>query len=172
METLLTQSRKVGSSGWEFTALRNHKNADGYPGTARGAYILESPEQMDLKIPEMATETAQTELRGVGGTVVTFDPEVAAEFPSIRLLLPGDPLFDGFVSMTTRTSDDEVVFICGYQQEGSERVVTESRYEETDSADVILPAIRGNGCADLPEGSSLPSLSEGRETVREWLGCD
>ena len=163
------KSRALDAAGWDFTALRNHDRADEYPGTARGAYVLEGPEEIDVEIPETATATAQAELRSGDDVVVTFDPPVAEEFPSIRLLLPGDPLFDVLVSTTAQANSGEIVFVCGYREkEGSERVVAESRYEETDEATVVLPAV-DDGPGDLPEGTSLPSVSEAKETVRDWL---
>ena len=170
METLLTQSRALDAAGWEFTALRNHDRADEYPGTARGAYVLEGPEEIDVEIPENATATAQAELRNGDDVVVTFDPPVAEEFTSIRLLLPGDPLFDALVSTTSQASSGDIVFVCGYREkEESERVVAESTYEATDEATVVLPAVDDDGPADLPEGTSLPSVSEAKKTVRDWL---
>ena len=169
METLLTQSRALDAAGWEFTALRNHDRADDYSGTARGAYVLEGPEEIEVEIPESATATAQAELRNGDDVVVTFDPPVAEEFPSIRLLLPGDSLFDALVSTTAQASSDEIVFVCGYREkERSERVVAEPTYEGTEEANVVLPAV-DDGPADLPEGTSLPSVSEAKETVRDWL---
>jgi hypothetical protein len=173
METLLTQSRELESAGWEFTALRNHERANEYPGTARGAYVLRGPDNAELATPETAAATAQSELREAGEAVVTFDPSVAEEFPSIRLLLPGDPLFDSLVSMTTRTQANNVVFVCGHHQsEDSERVVIRTRYEETVDADVVLPAIRDSSQMHLPEGTSLPDISEAKDIVHEWTAGD
>jgi hypothetical protein len=170
METLLTQSRELESVGWEFTALRNHDRAEEYPGTARGAYVLEGPEKTNIETPEMATVTAQAELRNGDDAVVTFDPAVAEEFPSIRLLLSSDPLFDTLVSMTTQASGGDVVFVCGSRQsDGSDRIVTESAYEATDSADVVLPAVPDDRRGDLPEGTSLSNLSKAKGTVGNWL---
>jgi SNF2 family DNA or RNA helicase len=173
IETLLTQSQELESAGWEFTALRNHERAEAYPGTARGAYVLAAPDQTEIEIPETATATAQAELRDGNQPVVTFDPAVAEEFSSIRLLLPGDPLFDTLVSMRTQTSGDEVVFVCGHRQrEESERIMSEVEYEETDSATVVLPTVREEGPANLPGRISLFNLSKGTEIVRKWLSGD
>lgn len=173
METLLTQSRELESAGWEFTALRNHERADEYPGTARGAYVLEGPEKTEIETPETATATAQAELRGTGDAVVTFAPEMAEEFPSIRLLLPGDPLFDSLVSMTTRGSGDGVVFVCGYRRsDDSKNVTVETEYHDTTEADVVLPAVHKGSRANLPEGTSLLGISEGKYIVRNWLAGD
>jgi len=113
METLLTQSRGLLAAGWEFVALRNHNRVDEHPGTVRGAYLLEAPVDTEIDAPESVSETAQAELCEADEVVVTFDPNVVEEFPSIRLLLPGDPLFDSLVSMTRKGSPWEVVFICG-----------------------------------------------------------
>jgi hypothetical protein len=72
--------------------------------------------------------------------------------------------------MTTQASGDDVVFVCGsHQSEGSDRIVTESAYEATDSAGVVLPAVPDDRRDDLPEGTSLPSISEAEETVGNWL---
>ena len=167
METLLTQSQELDSAGWEFTALRNHDRADEYPGTARGAYVLEGPDQTEIETPGTAKATAQAELRGADDAVVTFDPRVAEEFPSIRLLLLGDPLFDSLVAKTTPRQDTDVVFICGSRD--SELVTVEKDYGDTTGADVVLPAVRNDARANLPEGTSLPDVSDAKGTVHSWL---
>jgi hypothetical protein len=167
METLLTQSRVLGSAGWEFTALRNHDRADEYPGTARGAYVLDAPDQTEIETPETAKTTAQAELRGADEAVVTFDPAVAEEFPSIRLLLPGDPLFDSLVAKTTQGQDSEVAFVCGSREAAS--VTVETDYESTAGADVVLPAVQDDSQGNLPEGTSLLDVSDAKQTVHSWL---
>jgi len=173
IETLLTQSQELQSAGWEFTALRNHEQADDYPGTARGAYVLESPMQTEIETPETATATAQAELRGTGEAVVTFDPKVAKEFPSIRLLLPGDSLFNSLVSMTARGSGDEVTYVCGFSDsDNSESVVIETEYKKTTEAAVVLPAVHENSRAHLPQGTSLSDISEGKRIIRNWMAGD
>jgi hypothetical protein len=170
MKTILTQSRQLESRGWKFTALRSHDRATEYPGTARGAYVLDAPDKANLEIPETATGTAQAELRNGENAVVTFDPAVSEEFSSIRLLLPGDPLFDTLIAITTQASGGDVVFICGFHHsDDSNRIMTESAYEATSDADVILPAIPEDRRGDLLEGTSLPSLPTARETVEDWL---
>lgn len=170
METLLTQSRELKDAGWEFVALRNHERADEYPGTAHGAYVLEGPEQTNIETPETTSATAQAELRDAGEAVVTFDPNVANDFPSIRLLLPGDPLFDRLVSMTTQSPNSDVVFACGTRySDGAEDVAVETEYEETKQADVVVPAVREGGRANLPDGVSLVDVPDARRTVSNWL---
>ena len=169
METLLTQSQELSSAGWNFVALRNHDRADEYPGTARGAYVLEGPDQTEIGAPETASTTAQAELRNSGETVVTFELDIADEFPSIRLLLPGDPLFDSLVSITTESPAQEVVFVCGTVSGG---ITVETEYDETETADVVLPSIDGNSRTDLPDGTSLPEISEAKRIIGNWLSGD
>lgn len=128
---------------------------------------MEAPDQTEIETPETAKATAQAELRGVDEAVVTFNPTVAEEFPSIRLLLPGDPLFDSFAAKTTRRQDTNVVFVCGSRE--PERVTVETDYKDTTGADVILPAARNNARGNLPEGTSLPDISDAKRTVCSWL---
>ena len=170
IETLLTQSQALENAGWEFTALRNHEHANKYPGTASGAYVLDSPDEKKVETPESAAATAQAELRTTGDTVVTFDPDVAEEFPSIRLLLPGDPLVDSLVTMTAQGRASDLVFVCGHRQAaGSEHVTTASEYSETIDGDVVLPAVHQEGQVELPVGDALPKVPEAKRIVRGWL---
>jgi SNF2 family DNA or RNA helicase len=173
METLLTQSQQLASAGWEFVALRNHERADDYPGTARGAYVLDSPEGTTIETPERAAATAQTDLRESGEAIVTFDPAVVEEFPSIRLLLPGDPLFDELVSLTTQHSEQEVVYVCGtVHDDGTTEVTVDPDDRTMRTAAVVLPAVRDDGRESLPDGESLVTVHEARQVVNEWLSGD
>lgn len=173
IETLFTQSSKLESDGWNFTALRNHERAEDYPGTAHGAFVLEGPEEYSIETPETASATAQTNLRGSEGTVVTFDPDIAEEFSSIRLILPGDSLFDQLVSTITQPEQDGVTYVRGYTDsiEGEE-ITTETEYSETSDAAVFLPAIEEGHSTELPEGTTLPTVSDAEETIRGWLKSD
>jgi hypothetical protein len=95
IEHLFTQSQILEEEGWSFTALRNHERKDDYPTAAHDAYLLTVPE--GITNPDVAVEsadaTAQASLRHDDSVVVTFSPDLAQDFPSLRLLLPGDPLF-------------------------------------------------------------------------------
>lgn len=176
IETLLTQSQALKSAGWKFTALRNHQQIDEYPGTDKRGYILRGPPQTNLELPEMETATAQSELGDENDAVVSFDPKIAEGFSSIRLLLPGDPLFDKLVSIA-QTGDDEVVFVCGYRRkEGANQIKTKSSYDATDDADadVVLPAISNDNRSNLslPESGSVYTHTEAKKMINKWLSAE
>jgi hypothetical protein len=72
--------------------------------------------------------------------------------------------------MTTGGREEEVVFVCGYRpSEDHENVAIEAEYHDTTDADVVLPAVREGDRANLPEGTSLPDISEGKDIIRNWL---
>ena len=170
IETLLTHSERLKTAGWSFTALRNHEKADEFPGTAQDAYVLEGPEQAEVHLPETVSGTAQAELGDSGATVVTFSPSVAEEFPSIRLLLPGDPLFDGLVSVATESEAKNIELVCGWNTvETAPETQVGSECEDSIDADVIAPAAIQEGLDDLPDGTTLRDLEKTKQLVLKWL---
>jgi len=100
-ETQLTQSDRLKEAEWSFTALRNHSRASDFEDIVEDAYVLELPDEGEVAIPESLGETAQAKLGDGNGLVVTFSPEVAEKYPSVRLLLPGDPLFEALIQEVT-----------------------------------------------------------------------
>lgn len=96
IEYLFTQSSTLEEAGWSFSALRNHERHREYPDAIQDAYQLSTPEGFsNSRIMTVTTNaTAQSTLRGSDSIAVTFSSDLAREFPSLRLLLPGDPLFD------------------------------------------------------------------------------
>jgi SNF2 family DNA or RNA helicase len=170
IETLLTQSQRLEEHGWSFTALRNHEEANNYPNTADEAYLLEAPEGTSIKTPESSSETAQAELRRDGSAVVTFSPDVAQEYPSIRLLLPGDPLFADILSVAVTGEVNNIRLVCGLRSEdGSSEIVISHEGDVVDSAVVVSPAAENEQFADLPDGTSLAGVTEAEETVADWM---
>jgi hypothetical protein len=66
--------------------------------------------------------------------------------------------------MTTQSRDGEVVYAFGcHQSVKSDGVVTIAGYEETDDADIVLPAVCEDSRIDLPDGMSLPNVSGGKQ---------
>lgn len=165
IETVFTQSNRLESEGWEFTALRNHEKASEYTGTAHDAYVVEGE---DIEIPETASGTAQAELREPDSTVVTFRPSVAEEFPSIRLLLPGDPLFNTLLSSVTDETQN-LTFVCGASDSDGISVEQLPEYSLKD-CEVVVPCVSEDGFDDLPDGSSLLTIPDAKELAEQWLG--
>ncbi|AKU09853.1 DEAD/DEAH box helicase [Haloferax gibbonsii] len=170
IETLLTQSDRLEETEWSFTALRNHTHADDFDDVVDDAYVLESSESDVVAIPESLGETAQSELGGGNGLVVTFKPEIAEKFPSIRLLLPGDPLFEALVSEVTPEKVDGLEFVCGQHGESGAVVTREHSVEDAKQATVVEPATTSESVNELLSGTRpLTSSDDAEQIVLDWL---
>ncbi|WP_433629614.1 helicase-related protein [Halomicrococcus sp. NG-SE-24] len=170
IETLLTQSERIEESGWSFTSLRNHDRADDFDDVVDDAYVVEVPEESGVAVPGSLGETAQGELGGGAGVVVTFSPEVAESYPSIRLLLPGDPLFDVLIGEATPDEVESLELICGNVGSSGSAVTQERRIEDAMQAGVVQPAVENDEERKLlGGGDSLPQSEDAEQTVLEWL---
>jgi len=171
IELLFTQSERLETAGWTFTALRNHERAEEYSGTAEDAYVLEGPEGTEVNTPESIAETAQAELGASESVVVTFRPSIADEYPSIRLLLPGDPLFSTLVSIVADGDASNITLVSGSKEEGNALTSEAAREDNTSfkDADVVAPAATSDTITDLPNGDSLKSVQATKRTVLDWL---
>jgi hypothetical protein len=100
---------------------------------------------------------------------VTFKPSVAESFPSIRLLLPGDPLFSLLLSIVTSETQG-VSFVCGSKEsDGGTRIDVCQDFRESEGAEVVVPAAAKEGLDDLPDGKSLNRIPEAEQIARNWL---
>jgi len=170
IETQLTQSDRLEETDWLFTALRNHARADDFEDVVDDAYVLELPEEGTVIMPESLGETAQAELGGGSSVVVTFKPEIAEQFPSIRLLLLGDPLFEALVREAAPTEVDNVEFVCGQRGESGLSVTRSSQVAEASQAAVVEPAVTTESVKDLLGGTnSISDVDEAEQTVMTWL---
>lgn len=169
IETLLTQSTTLNEAGWSFTALRRHEEAESYPGAADDAYVLHPPATEDgFSTPETGGATAQTRLSDGEGLVVTFIPAMADEFPSIRLLLPGDPLFQHLRDIAQEDMRRSLNIIYGgLSENGKPEIWINSGSKQ--SSLVCLPAVADETVIrDLPSGGKLSQRNEAEALVREW----
>jgi hypothetical protein len=171
IETLLTQSDRVKDAGWSFTALRNHDRVEAYDGVSDGAFVLEVSDGEPIAVPGSIGETAQEELGRVGGVVVTFQPEIAEEYPSIRLLLPGDPLFDVLVDIAADGEAPIVEMVYGRGRGGTAEVTIGESSQWDGDADVVAPATTEESVTDLLGGGSVETVDEAEETVLDWLSA-
>jgi superfamily II DNA/RNA helicase len=170
IETQITQSDRLEETEWSFTALRNHARADDFEDIVDDAYVLKLPEEGAVAMPESLGETAQAELGGGNGVVVTFRPEIAEQFPSIRLLLPGDPLFEALVREAAPAEVDNVEFVCGERGESGSSVTRSHRVSDAKQSTVVEPAVVSEGVKDLLGGtSSLTSSDDAEQVVLNWL---
>lgn len=170
IETQLTQSDRLEETEWSFTALRNHDRADDFEDIVDDAYVLELPEEDAIAMPESLGETAQAELGGGSGVVVTFNPEVAEQFPSIRLLLPGDPLFEALVREAAPAEVDNVEFVCGQRGDSGSSVTRSGQVAEAKQATVVEPAVTSESVKNLLGGTnSVSDIDDAEQTVLNWL---
>ena len=170
IETQITQSDRLEETEWSFTALRNHDRADDFEDIVDDAYVLELPEEDAVAMPESLGETAQAELGGGSGVVVTFNPEIAEQFPSIRLLLPGDPLFEALVREAAPAEVDNVEFVCGQRGESGSSVTRSSQVAEAKQATVVEPAVTSESVKNLLGGTnSVSDIDDAEQTVLNWL---
>jgi SNF2 family DNA or RNA helicase len=167
---LLTQSKTLEEAGWSFTALRNHERRDEYPKAAHDAYLLTIPDDAKSGIPsEAADATAQESLRGKDSLVVTFSTDLAKEFPSIRLLLPGDPLFDHLCGLirgdVSEPQTDSAVSFVGATPDGEGPI--EILQPETTEMWITAPVVTDS---DI-RSTGLNTYTEQRadRIIREWL---
>jgi SNF2 family DNA or RNA helicase len=170
IELLFTQSEQIENSGWLFTSLRNHNRADDFDDVVDETYVIEVPEGIDVALPNSLGETAQSELGGGAGVVVTFAPEIAESYPSIRLLLPGDPLFEALISEATPDKMEGLELVCGSVSGTGTEVVRELRIKEAMEAVVLKPAIKNTEERSLLGGRNTIAHPENAEqTVLDWL---
>jgi len=170
IETQITQSDRLKETDWSFTALRNHDRADDFEDVVDDVYVLELPGESTVAMPESLGETAQAELGGGSGVVVTFNPEIAEQFPSIRLLLPGDPLFEALVNEAAPAEVDNVEFVCGQRGENGSSVTRSSQVAEAKHATVVEPAVTSESVKNLLGGAnSISDVDDAEQTVLSWL---
>ena len=170
IETLLTHSERLEGNDWVFTALRNHDLADTFDDVVNDAYVLELPDSTEVAIPDSLGETAQSELGRRSGVVVTFTPDIAESYPSIRLLLPGDSLFELLVRKATPEEVDGLELVCGTRGESGSEVTRENRVEDARESVVVQPAIRDGDQREIPgETEPIGSVEDAEQTVLNWL---
>ncbi|WP_135536465.1 DEAD/DEAH box helicase [Halostella pelagica] len=170
IETLLTQSDRLEEAEWTFTALRNHARTGDFDDVVDDTYVLELPEGGSVAMPDSLGETAQAELGGGSGVVVTFKPGIADKFPSIRLLLPGDPLFEVLARDATPEEVDSLEFVCGRREESGSSVTRGHRVADAKQATVVEPATTSEAVKDLLGGtSSITNPDDAEQTVLNWL---
>ena len=169
IEQLFVHSDRLAETGWSCTALRNHDRAEEFEGTATDAYVLDVPDEDRFERPESMAETAQVALGRSGGLVVTFSPAVADQFPSIRLLLPGDPLFETLLSVTVDEEPHNVELLYGSRHEAGEPEIEIGDEGDLDSVDVVGVGAMDESVTDLPGERTLDSVSVTEQTLRDWL---
>jgi hypothetical protein len=168
IEYLFTQSSILEEAGWSFTTLRNHERKDDYPDAVHDAYLLTVPdESTDPAVTAASAEaTAQDSLRKDDSIAVTFSPDLAKDFPSLRLLLPGDPLFTRLLEIiqSKRTDLRQDSIISFVSHDGQQPV----KLEQIDSVDteVVVPTVSDGDIGDIGLNTYSEQVADG--VLRKW----
>jgi hypothetical protein len=141
-----------------------------FDDVVKDAYVLELPDDREVAIPDSLGETAQAELGHGSGVVVTFSPDVAEAYPSIRLLLPGDPVFELLVREATPEEVDGLELVCGTKGESGSEVTHENCVENARRSVVVQPVVRDGDQRDIPgETEPIDGVEDAEQTVLNWL---
>jgi hypothetical protein len=170
IEYLLTQSSILEEAGWFFTALRNHERKDDYPDAAHDAYLLTVPDgSTDPAVTAASAEaTAQDSFGREDSIAVTFSPDLAKDFASLRLLLPGDPLFARLLeiiqSQRTDLRQDSIISFVSPSDNSQDTV----KLDQIDSFDteVVAPTVRDGEISAI--GLNIYREQVVDEILREW----
>jgi hypothetical protein len=139
VEYLFTQSSSLETAGWSFQSLRNHERGDEFPEAVREAYLLSIPDESEVdhllnQQVDSDEQTAQEVFAEQDALVVTFSTELVNERGSVRLLLPGDPLFTHLLQIINddqAMAEENVLFISSDEMDG--------RLETAQACDVQKP---------------------------------
>lgn len=95
---------------------------------------------------------------------------IAESYPSIRLLLPGDPLYEALVSEVSPNELEGLELICGSVSASGSRVTREQRLNDVRDAVVVQPAVENDEERRLLGGEySIPQSDRAEQTVLDWL---
>ena len=110
IKTAIIESESIESRGWTFSGIRSLTQSESneqYDDLKFDVYVLSPPKTKMVNETHPAFQestpgqTAQEELSETdsGEILITFNPSVKDTYPSVRLLLPGDPLYHHFIDI-------------------------------------------------------------------------
>jgi len=137
------------------------------PEDAEFIYCLQHPGDAPITAEESEDTLAASIANQHQGIGVTFDPETADEYPSLRFLAPGSPLFNWLAATLVETSDrlNLTQTACTTNSDGEIVGTTEkpwivTGWAEEDAADTSL--------VQLTDGGSVEDRSETVEFLNQW----
>ena len=165
VERLLTESTVLEDAGWEFTSVRNHESITQYEDVKEDVYVLQPPESYGgvSLVGDIGEEAAQSVLRETNAVAVTFDPGVAADYTSLRLLLPGDPLYRDIMEVLSN-SDSRIEFVCLTE---NDEIVVQQNIDDVTEYEAILPAMPEKSIECI-ESVEIPTVDEAENRVYEY----
>jgi len=137
------------------------------PEDAEFIYCLQHPGDTPITAEESEDTLAASIANQHQGIGVTFDPDTADEYPSLRFLAPGSPLFNWLAATLVETSDrlNLTQSSCTTNSDGEIVGTTEkpwivTGWAEEDAADTSL--------VQLTDGGSVEDRSETVEFLNQW----
>ena len=137
------------------------------PEDAEFIYCLQHPGDAPITAEESEDTLAASIANQHQGIGVTFDPDTADEYPSLRFLAPGSPLFNWLAATLVETSDqlNLTQSACTTSSDGEIVGTTEkpwivTGWAEEDAADTSL--------VQLTDGGSVEDRSETVEFLNQW----
>ncbi|MDS0284376.1 helicase-related protein [Haloarcula onubensis] len=137
------------------------------PEDAEFIYCLQHPGDAPITAEESEDTLAASIANQHQGIGVTFDPDTADEYPSLRFLAPGSPLFNWLAATLVETSDrlNLTQSACTANSDGeivgtAEKPWVVTGWVEEDAADTSL--------VQLTDGGSVEDRSETVEFLNQW----
>jgi hypothetical protein len=137
------------------------------PEDAEFIYCLQHPEDAPITAEESEDTLAASIANQHQGIGVTFDPDTADEYSSLRFLAPGSPLFNWLAATLVETSDrlNLTQSACTTNSDGEIIGTTKqpwivTGWAEEDAADTSL--------VQLTDGGSVEDRSETVEFLNQW----
>ena len=137
------------------------------PEDAESIYCLQHPEDAPITAEENDDTLAASIANQHQGIGVTFDPDTADEYSSLRFLAPGSPLFNWLAATLVEASDrlNLTQSACTTHSDGEIVETTEepwimTGWAEEDAADTSL--------VQLTDGGSVEDRSEMVEFLSQW----
>ncbi|MBP2251889.1 hypothetical protein J2754_002226 [Halarchaeum solikamskense] len=137
------------------------------PEDAEYIYCLQHPGDAPITAEESEDTLAASIANQHQGIGVTFDPDTADEYPSLRFLAPGSPLFNWLAATLVETSDrlNLTQSACTTNSDGeivgtAEKPWVVTGWAEEDAADTSL--------VQLTDGGSVEDRSETVEFLNQW----
>jgi len=173
---LFTQSHTLREQGWEFEMLERRELSGEYDEIPyKDIYRLNYPENTNAPILQAPSEdTLQAAFKDNNSVVVTFEPDVLNEYPSVILLLPRNQLFQHLFdviqnSVEINNLEEYIRQILGWLD--SDNTIYLGDGEHIDSPVVSISEFYTQQERDLIPGVQLVNEEEARSRVREWLSA-
>jgi hypothetical protein len=173
---LFTQSHTLREKGWEFEMLERRELSGEYDEIPyKDIYRLNYPEDTNAPIPQASSEdTLQAVFKDNNSVVVTFEPDVLNEYPSVILLLPRNQLFQhlfGVIQNSVEMNNLEEYMRQMLGWLDSDNTIYLESAEHIDSPVVSISEFYTQQELDLIPGVKLVNEEEAKSRVRKWLSA-